>query len=394
MCVLKLSVQTVGKGFAFPILRDQSPRGNQGGIWSRNSNRPFGHPPQRLAFGIGIRVSHSTGYFSTRWAVHIQQVWLRALHRSVLLGHSAIFGHKQNNGSSGQPAGGLPLRGGRRWTRGAGESAPHIFEGEGVRGNRLFPRLRRWNFGWGPPGWVCAFAGRGFDTRTCFLLGLPSSLLRGGVGLGSGFSGLPIFLVAVTLDSSGTSVTSWGEGFGFGFVIGVVVALTTRPLGRRDFTPSPGPSARQRARPTELSERQVGLLRRSFGHARTPPLQARLRFLPLYTAMVVRLVVSPAAKALRFFFPRCRASTGEVGAPTLDAPGCVSAVTLRVFKALAALALQWAFWSHVRLHLYSQAAEFGECSHFRHLRPSRHWYNEVGCGRAVLGRVLVATAGS
>jgi hypothetical protein len=53
-----------------------------------------------------------------------------------------------------------------------------------------------------------------------------------------------------------------------------VVALTTRPLGLLDSTPRPGPSARQKARLAELSERQVGLRRRSFGQAQTPALQA------------------------------------------------------------------------------------------------------------------------
>jgi len=84
--------------------------------------------------------------------------------------------------------------------------------------------------------------------------------------------------------------------------------------------------------------------------------KSRLRFLPLYTATVVRGMVTPAATALRLF-PRGRASTGEVGAPTCDAPGCVSAVTLRVAKTLAALALQRAFWSHVLFHRHLQAAD-------------------------------------
>ena len=42
--------------------------------------------------------------------------------------------------------------------------------------------------------------------------------------------------------------------------------------------------------------------------------KSRLRFLPLYTATVVRCVVSPATTALRLF-PRCRASTGGGGSP-------------------------------------------------------------------------------
>jgi hypothetical protein len=47
-----------------------------------------------------------------------------------------------------------------------------------------------------------------------------------------------------------------------------MVALTTHPLGRRDSTPRPGPSARQRARPAELSELRDGLWRRYFRDAR------------------------------------------------------------------------------------------------------------------------------
>jgi hypothetical protein len=83
------------------------------------------------------------------------------------------------------------------------------------------------------------------------------------------------------------------------------------------------------------------------------------RYLKSNTAPGIRRVVSPATTALRLF-PRGRAATGEVGAPTRDAPGRVSTVTLRVSKALAELALQWAFWSHVRFHRHSQAAEFDE----------------------------------
>ena len=70
--------------------------------------------------------------------------------------------------------------------------------------------------------------------------------------------------------------------------------------------------------------------------------KSRLHFLPIYTATVVRCVVFPAGTALGLF-PRGTATTGEVGASTNDAPGCVSAVTLRVAEAMAAVTLQWAF---------------------------------------------------
>ena len=87
--------------------------------------------------------------------------------------------------------------------------------------------------------------------------------------------------------------------------------------------------------------------------------KSRLLLLPLYTAKVVRCVVTPAASALRLF-PWGRAATGEMGTLTSDAPGCVSAVGLCMAEALAVLTLQWAFRSQVRLHRHSQAAEFGE----------------------------------
>ena len=80
---------------------------------------------------------------------------------------------------------------------------------------------------------------------------------------------------------------------------------------------------------------------------------SRLRLRPLRTATVVCCVVCPASTALRLF-PRGRVSTGEVGAPTSDAPRCVSTVTLRVAEALAALTLQRAFWSHIPLHRHSK----------------------------------------
>jgi hypothetical protein len=42
----------------------------------------------------------------------------------------------------------------------------------------------------------------------------------------------------------------------------VAVDLTTRTLGRCNFTPRRGTSAQQKARPAELSEQQGGLRRR------------------------------------------------------------------------------------------------------------------------------------
>ena len=87
--------------------------------------------------------------------------------------------------------------------------------------------------------------------------------------------------------------------------------------------------------------------------------KSRLRFLPLYTATVVRYVVTPADTVLRLF-SRGRAATGEMGVLTSDAPWCVSAVALRMAEELVALTLQRAFGSYVRLHRHSQTAEFVE----------------------------------
>ena len=39
------------------------------------------------------------------------------------------------------------------------------------------------------------------------------------------------------------------KGLGCGLLGGVVVVMTARPLGRRDFTPRPGPATRQRRHP-------------------------------------------------------------------------------------------------------------------------------------------------
>ena len=54
---------------------------------------------------------------------------------------------------------------------------------------------------------------------------------------------------------------------------GLVVALTSRPIGLRDSTPQPGSSVQQRARLADRSERQGGLWRRSFGQTQALALQ-------------------------------------------------------------------------------------------------------------------------
>lgn len=62
-----------------------------------------------------------------------------------------------------------------------------------------------------------------------FFLNFPVAGTGAAVVLGSGFSGLAVLLLVVTVGCSGTSITLLGVGFGFGLVGGVVVAFTTRP---------------------------------------------------------------------------------------------------------------------------------------------------------------------
>ena len=114
------------------------------------------------------------------------------------------------------------------------------------------------------------FSGGGFDTRDSLL---PSSPLRGCWKFGLRFlsSGLlPVgghYRLVRSLRNPPRKVLGCGlEG-------GVVVALTTRPLGRRSSTPYPDPGARQWDWPFGLSELQVLLRRRSFGCARALALQ-------------------------------------------------------------------------------------------------------------------------
>ena len=74
---------------------------------------------------------------------------------------------------------------------------------------------------------------------TAFFLGFAAAGLGAAAVLGSGFLGLAVLLVAVTLGCLGASMSGWGEGIGCG---GVLAKTLTRPLGRRGSTPHPGPS--------------------------------------------------------------------------------------------------------------------------------------------------------
>ena len=193
----------------------------------------------------------------------------------------------------------------------------------------------------------CRFGGRGFEIRGCFLIRLPKTQFRGGCGFGLKFfrpgrlpGGGHYRLLVRLRDRLRRGIRTWVGGWSRGSLDDtppsddVIPPLAQVHLLGRGTDPLSFRSGRL-ACDDALSAAFRRLLCKS-----------RLPLLPLHTAMVVRCVVSPAATVLRLF-PRGTASTGKVGAPTSDAPGCVSAVTLRVAEALAAFALQRAFWSHI-----------------------------------------------
>jgi len=153
---------------------------------------------------------------------------------------------------------------------------------------------------------VVGLAASVWTLAAAFFLGFSVACLGAAVGLGLGFrrgrhpGGGHFRLLGRLRDWLGKGFWIWGW---------IVVVLTTRPLGRRDSTPRPGPSAGQRARPAKLSEREGGLWQQPFGQARALLCKSRPRFFPLNITPIVRRVVYPATTALRLF-PRVRASTG------------------------------------------------------------------------------------
>jgi hypothetical protein len=139
----------------------------------------------------------------------------------------------------------------------------------------------------------CGLGSHGFDTRGCFF-DFPGAGLAAAVDFRLGFLGRAVFLVAATLGFLGASVT----GVGFRLGGGVVVALTTRPLGRRVSTP---------LAKVHLLGRGAGPLGfRSGGTVRGGALSGTFgrllckgspRLFPLNTAPVVCRVVSSVAPA-------------------------------------------------------------------------------------------------
>lgn len=156
------------------------------------------------------------------------------------------------------------------------------------------------------------------------------------MGLGTVFSGVAFLMLAVIRGCSGASV--------IGFWRWISTRLWNRggvehtPLGRRDSIPRRGPPARQDARPSELSEWQVRLLRRFSAALCRLLCTSHVGFFPPHKGTVFRCVVYIASTALKLF-PLGRASTEDVGVLTRDASCWVAAVMLRVSKGLGKLEL-------------------------------------------------------
>ena len=133
-----------------------------------------------------------------------QQARRRGLPRFFFLARGAIFGD-ENGGFQDSSRAGSPCR-----ERGDGreESTSELYtsvEGKVIEIRKFlewFGRNMRVNHQFE----CCGFGDRGFENRDC-VLSLAAAGLESAAGLGSGFLGLAVFLVAVTLGCLGSSVT-------------------------------------------------------------------------------------------------------------------------------------------------------------------------------------------
>jgi len=213
--------------------------------------------------------------------------------------------------SSGQPEGGLPLRGGRRWMWEADEAAAHIHVGECDR-DQKFPRVGNWASVLDHQVGVVGLAAAVLTLAAVFFLDFPTASLGAAMVLGSDFWVLAVFLVVVTLGFSEASVTGWEGGFGIEVQWGSGLDNTppsnvTPPLAQVHLLGrGPGPLF---FRSGKLG--CGGALSATVGRLLC---KCGLRLFPLHTAPVVRRVGFPASTALGLF-PRGRATTWEVGAP-------------------------------------------------------------------------------
>jgi hypothetical protein len=146
-----------------------------------------------------------------------------------------------------------------------------------------------------------------------------------------------------------------------------VVPFTTRPSRTTWNHPSPNSFCSAK-----------GSARLAFGAVRCyclvapgsrPHCKDCLHLLPFHTAPVVRCVVASIDSEERLRW-KGWTNTRDVRALTRDVPRSVAAVRLRMAEALAEFVLYRALCCNVRIHQDSDAAEFGEGPHPRHLRAS------------------------
>ena len=226
-----------------------------------------------------------------------QQARRRALHRTVLLGRAAIFGHEEDDGLQDSPRAGCPCGEGngreeptgQLHTRLDGEVIEEIRDilewGSGsLRGDHQFKG--------------CGFSGSGFHTRGYFLICLPSRRrLSGCCRLWLGLlrpvhlpDGCHFRLRGRLRNRLKSGFWIWsGGGLENTHLSGVISAVAQVCLLRR----GPGP----------LGFRSGGLvcdgaLPDTFWRTLC---KGCLRLFPLNTAPVTRGVVAPAATALRLF---------------------------------------------------------------------------------------------
>ena len=112
-------------------------------------------------------------------SVRIQAAMRRALHRSVLLGRAAIFGHEEDDGLQDSGRAGCPFgKGGDGREEPTGQFHTRL-DGEVIEEIKDILEWGGRSLSWDHQLRRCRFRSRGFHTRGYFLICLPSCRLRG-----------------------------------------------------------------------------------------------------------------------------------------------------------------------------------------------------------------------
>jgi hypothetical protein len=147
----------------------------------------------------------SSSSFLPRTPSAFQQARRRALHRTLLLGRAAIFGHEENNGlQDGRAA---PVGREEMEVRNRRVSSTRAWLGRWSRRSEISSRgeVEDW-VGTTKSGTV-GLAVAVFTLAAAFFFVFPAAGLVAAVDFGLGFLGPAVFLVAVTLGCDGASVT-------------------------------------------------------------------------------------------------------------------------------------------------------------------------------------------